>query len=397
MDLKLFSLLISNLLTVNVTTIYENKQKLLEFENRFCFNEILQPMFTAEALGFLLESASNSTIYEISDGLDINLLFFKFEGNTFLVGPYVKNEFNDIKMQSTLAERGLSASYSASLKLYYTALPLISSFQAQKIIESCIISFSPSTPLYSYRKLYGVMENKKPSIKYQEDSIDYRSILRRYDYENHFLNMISTGNVEQVGAAFLEMQKSSKESGFGSLYHNNPQASTAILRTLVRKAAEKSGLSPIIIDEITGRYAQLSASGKKASEQASYTKDMILELTKAVRKHISKAGKYSHIVSEIIEQAELNLSHEILLSYFAEEYGVSESYLSKKFKKETGLTFGSYIAKKRCEKAALLLKETALQVQEISNYVGYPDNNYFIKVFKKMYNMTPSEYRKVQS
>lgn len=71
--------------------------------------------------------------------------------------------------------------------------------------------------------------------------------------------------------------------------------------------------------------------------------------------------------------------------------------LSKKFKKETGLTFGSYIAKKRCEKAALLLKETALQVQEISNYVGYPDNNYFIKVFKKMYNMTPSEYRKVQS
>jgi transcriptional regulator araC family len=185
-------------------------------------------------------------------------------------------------MQSTLAEKGLSASYSASLKLYYTALPLISSFQAQKIIESCIISFSPSTPLYSYRKLYGVMENKKPSIRYQEDSIDYRSIVRRYDYENHFLNMISTGNVEQVSSAFLEMQKSGKESGLGSLYINNPQASTAILRTLVRKAA-------------------------------------------------------------------------------------------------------------------LLLKETALQVQEISNYVGYPDNNYFIKVFKKMYNMTPSEYRKVQS
>ena len=42
----------------------------------FCFNEILQPMFTAEALGFLLESTSDSTIYEISDGLDINLLFF---------------------------------------------------------------------------------------------------------------------------------------------------------------------------------------------------------------------------------------------------------------------------------------------------------------------------------
>ena len=42
-----------------------------------------------------------------------------------------------------------------------------------------------------------------------------------------------------------------------------------------------------------------------------------------------------------------------------------------------------------------MLKETALQIQEISAYVGYPDNNYFIKVFKKIYNMTPSEYRKI--
>ena len=206
--------------------------------------------------------------------------------------------------------------------------------------------------------------------------------------------MVSSGNVEQVGNAFLEMQKSSKDSGIGSIYINNPQASMAILRTLVRKAAEKSGLSSIIIDEITGRYAQLSASERNTSEQFRHTKDMILEVTKAVRDHITKVGKYSSIISSIIEQAELNLSHEILLSAFAEENSVSESYLSKKFKKETGITFGNYIAKKRCEKAALMLKETALQIQEISAYVGYPDNNYFIKVFKKMYNTTPSEYRK---
>ena len=96
MDLKLFSLLISNLLTVNVTTIYENKQKLLEFENRFCFNEILQPMFTAEALGFLLESASDSTIYEISDGLDINLLFLVVLSLGFF-GAYLPNIISNLK------------------------------------------------------------------------------------------------------------------------------------------------------------------------------------------------------------------------------------------------------------------------------------------------------------
>ena len=395
MDFKLFALLISNLLSVNVLPVSDDKKSLIEFENKFCFNKSLQPMFSAQALGFLLESAKEFTMYEITDKIDVSLLFFRFGEYDFLVGPYVKNEYNDIKMQSILAEQRLSASHSISLKLYYTSLPLLSSFHTQKEIEACILSFSPASPLYSFRKLQGLIEDKSSLTAYQDESVDYKTILRRYDYENHFLNMISSGNIQQVGNTFLEMQKSGEQSGVGSLYVNNPQASIAILRTLIRKAAEKSGLSPIIIDEITGRNAQTSATCKNNAELLKYTKEMILELTQAVHNHLTNTDKYSPIISEVIEYVELNLSKEILLSDLAGENNVSESYLSKKFKKETGITFGNYITKKRCKKAALMLKETALQIQEISAYVGYPDNNYFIKVFKKMYNMTPSEYRKI--
>lgn len=394
MDLNLFALLVSNLLGANVLSVTEDKKVLIEFESKFCFNEALQPIFTAQALEFLLDSLQENTIYEITDRIDISLLFFRFCGYSFLVGPYVKNDYNDIKMQTILAERGLLASHAISLKLYYTSLPLLSSFHAQKEIEACIRSFLPSSPLYSFRKLHGLFDENKPIIKIHSEPADYKEVLRRYDYENHFLNMISSGNVEQVGNAFLEMRKSCVDSGIGSLYKGNPQASRAILRTLVRKAAEKSGLSVIVIDEITERHAQLAASGRSSSEQFSYIRDMILELTKAVHEHITKSGKYSPIIAEIVEQAELHISEEILLSSFAKENKVSESYLSKRFKKETGFTFVQYIAKKRCEKAASLLKETALHIQEISAYVGYPDNNYFIKVFKKQYGLTPSEYRK---
>ena len=395
MDFKLFALLISNLLSVNVLPVSDDKKSLIEFENKFCFNKSLQPMFSAQALGFLLESAKEFTMYEITDKIDVSLLFFRFGEYDFLVGPYVKNEYNDIKMQSILAEQRLSASHYISLKLYYTSLPLLSSFHTQKEIEACILSFSPASPLYSFRKLQGLIEDKSSLTAYQDESVDYKTILRRYDYENHFLNMISSGNIQQVGNTFLEMQKSGEQSGVGSLYVNNPQASIAILRTLIRKAAEKSGLSPIIIDEITGRNAQTSATCKNNAELLKYTKEMILELTQAVHNHLTNTDKYSPIISEVIEYVEFNLSKEIFLSDLAGENNVSESYLSKKFKKETGITFGNYITKKRCKKAALMLKETALQIQEISAYVGYPDNNYFIKVFKKMYNMTPSEYRKI--
>ena len=57
------------------------------------------------------------------------------------------------------------------------------------------------------------------------------------------------------------------------------------------------------------------------------------------------------------------------------------------------MTVSDYLQKLRCEQASRLLRQTNTPVSEISAYVGYPDNNYFVKVFKKQYGMTPSAYR----
>ena len=51
------------------------------------------------------------------------------------------------------------------------------------------------------------------------------------------------------------------------------------------------------------------------------------------------------------------------------------------------------IRRLRCQEAAQMLKKTDLPIQEISFYVGYPDNNYFVKVFRSEYGVTPTDYR----
>lgn len=51
----------------------------------------------------------------------------------------------------------------------------------------------------------------------------------------------------------------------------------------------------------------------------------------------------------------------------------------------------------RTKKAAGLLSTTKHSIQDISTYVGYLDNNYFVKVFKSQYDMTPSDYRKMHA
>ena len=77
----------------------------------------------------------------------------------------------------------------------------------------------------------------------------------------------------------------------------------------------------------------------------------------------------------------------------AEYTNVSSFYLSKLFKEEKGVTFINFITDKRLEEAQKLLKETNLSIKEITAKIGYNDQNYFSRIFKNKYGITPSEAR----
>lgn len=399
MNLSLFSTLIRNLLQVNVLCTDNDQDALRFFEEKYCFHEALQPMFTVQALTYLMDSMQENTYYEIVDSLNVCLLFFRFSDQTFFVGPYVKTEYNEKKMQATLAENKMPASYAISLKLYYSAFPLLSIYHIQNTISACLSSFHGVLIDFSYRRLHGFHENIDAAPLFQTESIDYSELYRRYDIENHFLKMIETGNVEEVLTAYDETGAKSSPANdpyLISVYHN-PVSGLAMVRALARKAAENSGLSVITIDEITQKAVQLMASSPDYREQTRITRNMLVELTQAVRNHLLHAGDYSAPIQRVIEYLSLNFSQEISLPHLADMVHFSDSHLSKVFKKETGTTISQYIAHLRCEHAAQMLRNTELSIQEISNYVGYQDNNYFVKVFKKQYNVTPSQFRSGKS
>jgi two-component system response regulator YesN len=69
-------------------------------------------------------------------------------------------------------------------------------------------------------------------------------------------------------------------------------------------------------------------------------------------------------------------------------------YLSKLYKQETGENLSNYISTKRLEKASRLLLDSNLHVLDISHLVGYKKPQYFIKLFKDQYGITPQQYRK---
>ena len=73
--------------------------------------------------------------------------------------------------------------------------------------------------------------------------------------------------------------------------------------------------------------------------------------------------------------------------------GLSSGYLCRIFKEETSVSINAYINSLRMTKAAELLKDNNSYIKEVAISVGFEDQLYFSRQFKRYYGVTPSEYR----
>ena len=106
----------------------------------------------------------------------------------------------------------------------------------------------------------------------------------------------------------------------------------------------------------------------------------------------------SHHIETALKYIEMNYSNPYLsLEDVASAIPIHKNYLSLLFKKSLGVTFTQYLTQKRIEQATVLLKNTDYTISQIANSVGYVDQLYFSKLFKKFNKLPPSEYRKTVS
>ncbi len=103
------------------------------------------------------------------------------------------------------------------------------------------------------------------------------------------------------------------------------------------------------------------------------------------------AGTYVSRAEQLMEK---ELGENISLASVAEKMNISPFYLSRLFREVRGRSFTEHLKLLRMEQAHKLLQNPVLKVKEVSRMVGYWSPNYFIKVFKAYYGVTPGEFRK---
>lgn len=108
--------------------------------------------------------------------------------------------------------------------------------------------------------------------------------------------------------------------------------------------------------------------------------------------------KYTHRTGSVAEQVrryiDVHYKEEIRRDSLGELVYLNADYLSRIFKKETGISISSYILKKRVEEAKKLLARSNLPINTVSIYVGYSNFSYFTKMFKENTGYSPLDYRR---
>lgn len=106
--------------------------------------------------------------------------------------------------------------------------------------------------------------------------------------------------------------------------------------------------------------------------------------------------QHFHILEKACNFIRQNYAQKLSLEIVAKQVYVSPFYLSHLFKEDLNTTFGEFLTKVRIEAAKNLLRDSDLSLSQIALEVGYPDQSYFTKVFKKVEKITPKTFRRLR-
>ncbi|MCR8656401.1 AraC family transcriptional regulator [Paenibacillus endoradicis] len=364
--------------------------------------EPLQYLFEAVRSNILLQTDKNEYHIHVNTTTQQLLYITVFlqlndqEKGTMIVGPFLQTDPSMIQVQDILFQHQWPLSLLSLIQQYYLSLPLISNEKLNHIIEFIQYIFQHSS-LSS--KSHVTIESKNyitsnNSLSSPIENIEKKHIVEeRYRNENNLIGAVQQGNLSLVEQLLIKDDQ--PKYPLPDRFPNDPLRSrknlSFVRNTLLRKATENGGVHPIYIDSISEKFAIQIEKTTSIKQLELLQDNMCLEYCKLVQQLSLSA--YSPLIRKALEYIRWHLTDEITLAIVAHEVGINKYELSRSFKKETGLTFPDYIHHIRLKEALQLMNNENLSITDISHMVGYNDVNYFIKVFKKHYEVTPHQYR----
>lgn len=213
-----------------------------------------------------------------------------------------------------------------------------------------------------------------------------------FEPEMDFYLAVTKGDMNKV-KGFLNKSFTSME-GLGKLSDNimhHFRYHFVITTAVIARYCIQAGLSLEEAYSLSDFYIQKADKASTTDEIDILHDEMAIDYTRKMNK-LKAVPHYSKPVIECINYIYSNLHTRITLPELAERVMLSPSYLSKLFKKETGLSISNYISHQKIETAKNMLLYSSYSPGEIAQILDYPSQSYFTEVFRKATGTTPGQF-----
>lgn len=354
-----------------------------------------------ELLENSMDYAKENIIYRFFDEYSCNYIFMRLpnrESSFFYIGPYLPNAPSEQIIKQKSDTLGLDDEQFKKLIQYYNGLPIVED-------ENILLAIANTLGLVLWN------DEENYSIEYVEYAIPDRStpipashlyddfaesphslsaLETNYANEKRLMEAISQGKLHKVNSITSSVYNNGTEQRVSDNLRNRKNY-LIILNTLLRKAAESGGVHPLHLDRISSAFAKKIENSHSINDSIALQSEMIRDYCLLVKQH--SLNKYSYIVGKVITIISFDLTADLSLNSIAKQLNINPTYLSSLFRKECDCTLTEYVNRKRIEHAIILLNKTDKPINTIAFECGIQDTNYFIKLFKKFTNHTPSQYR----
>lgn len=238
----------------------------------------------------------------------------------------------------------------------------------------------------------GILQKDRQLFLEREEEANEDEEVWRHTYreERQLMDAVREGRIEDALRLSRMMDEDGGRLSERDLEHWRNLAIVGI--ALVSRAAIEGGLPPQTAYRISGYYIGKCDQQVSATHLLGLRDYAIRELTERVHERLnrSRTSSYTETCKTYIAR---HYREKIYLEDIAHELTISPTYLSKLFRKETGMRLQDYIIRIRVERAANLLRYSDRTLADIAQYVGFPSQSYLGKMFLKEMHATPGEYR----
>lgn len=314
--------------------------------------------------------------------------------NYILIGPTLNNEL-DFSQKRSLRTffKDITVEEFQSFLNYAPTTELHNLINTIKFFSFVIFDETNSTSdLIDYN-------NKEISIQEDIEEIDLYSRIENMDYHTDFSDWLELHNIVKSGdVKELKNYINTPRPGKPGKLSNNPlrQKKYEVVNILffLWPALTEKGIPYEIAINLMDSYILEVDNCKNEIEVQDIRKKALYEYT--LKKPITEKNEhYSKIVQKAIDYIFENVTMSITIKEISDQLDVSPRKLSSMFKKETGISITDYIQKQKIKVAKNLLKNSNSTSLDISNYLNFSSQSYFIQVFSKIEGITPKKYKEI--